>query len=206
MSRVSKPRQNQSAGTGRRGFLTLAGGALGWVLGGFPARASAGHKTNRILKRDDKIDVDRDPQEIAEKAYQLGHKYEKRYGGCAQCSLAALQDAIAFVGVDEDVFRAASCLDGGATPTGLQNCGAFTGCGMVIGYLCGRTRGDEFEGSTGLSHDLIHRVYKRFQQQYGSVLCKDVRKGAEKDCPEVVGRAARWTAEVLLEQFANQAQ
>ena len=37
---------------------------------------------------------------------------------------------------------------------------------------------------------------------YGSVLCKDARK-ADGGCPEVVGRGARWAAEVLLEEFAR---
>ena len=105
------------------------------------------------------------------------------------------------------MFRAASCLDGGATPKGVQNCGAFTGAGIVIGHLCGRTRGrkgKEFEGGSGLSHNLIRKVYKRFDEEYGSVLCQDVKKGAGGDCPKVVGTAAKWTAEVLLSEFAEQ--
>ena len=70
---------------------------------------------------------------------------------------------------------------------------------MFIGWICG-TEGFK---STRLSHKLISRVYMRFERHYGSVLCKDVRKGGRGDCLKVVARAARWTAEALLTQFAD---
>lgn len=117
--------------------------------------------------------------------------------------MAAVQDGVPFIEADKGLFQGASCLDGGATPTGIQNCGAFTGSGMVIGYLCGRTREKEFKGSGGLSHEILRKVYQRFKEEYGSVLCKDVKKGAKSDCPEVVGRAAKWTAEALLREFTD---
>ena len=117
--------------------------------------------------------------------------------------MAALQDAIPFVEIDKDLFRGASCLAGGATPHGVQNCGGFTSSGIIIGYLCGRTRADKFTGSGKLSHQLIRKVYKKFEEHYGTVLCKDARKGANKDCPKVVGRAAKWTTQVLLEEFTD---
>jgi len=93
-----------------------------------------------LLQRGDRLDVAGQETHIVDKAYRLGCDYEKRYGGCCQCTVAALQDAFACVTADVGLFRAASCLDGGATPTGIQNCGSFTGAGMIIGYLCGRTR------------------------------------------------------------------
>ncbi len=142
-----------------------------------------------------------DAKETVEKAYRLGHEYEKQYGGCAQCTLAALQDAVPFLAKDVNVFRAASALDGGATPTGLQNCGSFTGAGMAIGSYCGRSRKGEFEGTTRKAHDLIRKLYRHFEEHYGSVLCKDVREKAEKNCPEVVGLAAKWTAQILADEF-----
>lgn len=75
--------------------------------------------------------------------------------------------------------------------------------GLGMGHVCGSTRGDPFEGNAKLPHQLLHKVYHRFGEEYGTVLCRDVRKGAEKNCPKVVGRAARWTAEVPLEEFAD---
>jgi hypothetical protein len=54
-----------------------------------------------------------------------------------------------------------------------------------------------------LSHQLIRDVYRRFEDRYGGVLCKDVHREANGDCTEVVARAARWTAEALVAQFAE---
>jgi hypothetical protein len=162
-------------------------------------------ETTGVLKRGDTVDIEARAEEIIQKAYDLGYEYEKEHGGCARCTVAALQDAIPFVAVDESLFRGSTCLDGGATPTGTQNCGAFTGSGMVIGHVCGSTRGETFEGDAKLAHQLIHKVYDHFKEEYGTVLCEDVRKGAERDCPEVVGRAARWVAEALLGEFTDYA-
>jgi C_GCAxxG_C_C family probable redox protein len=164
------------------------------------AGAKEEHKPEfKVLGENDKIDIGDKGQEIIEKAYKLGYDFEKKHGGCCRCIVAALQNAIDFIPKDKALFRAASCLDGGATPTGIQNCGAFTGLGMVIGWLCG----SEKFGDTKLSHRLIRQVYKQFETEYGSVLCKDVKKKINHDCPEVVARAAKWTAEVLLRQFTN---
>ena len=170
------------------------------AIGGKPETET---DTGKILKPGDKVDIDGKGDEIVQKAYDLGHDYEKRHGGCARCTVAALQDAIPFVAVDESLFRGSTCLDGGATPTGTQNCGAFTGAGMIIGYVCGSTRKEEFEGDAGLAHQLIHRVYDHFKEEYGTVLCQDVRAKAEGDCPNVVGSAAKWVAQVLLAEFSG---
>jgi hypothetical protein len=74
---------------------------------------------------------------------------------------------------------------------------------MVIGYVCGSTRHESFEGDPKLAHELLHNVYERFKEEYGTVLCKDVRAGADGDCPKVVGLAARWVAETLLVEFTD---
>lgn len=185
---------------GRREFLQLAG--MG-VFAGLVIEKAEGAQIDEALFKgldeNNRFDISDRWDEIIETAYKLGHKYEEDHGGCCRCTMAALQGSIEFIPKDKGLFRAACCLDGGATPTGWANCGAFTGSGMVIGWICGaRTFGDK----TDLSHRLIRKVYKRFDEEYGSVLCKDVRRKIKGDCPEVVGRAARWTAEILLRQFA----
>jgi hypothetical protein len=162
-------------------------------------RQKAGGKPFQALEADDRVDVGGDPQAVIEKAYSFGYDLEKEHGGCARCTVAALQRALPFVPEDPGLFRAATCLDGGATPHRVQNCGAFTGAGMVIGYVCGT---EPFE-SPRLARKLIRKVYARFEAEYGTVLCKDVRTKADRDCPKVVGHAAQWTAEVLLAQFAD---
>ena len=151
------------------------------------------------LDENDKIDVGERGKEITQKAYDLGYLYEDKHKGCARCTVAAMQDAIDFIPADEGLFRTASCLDGGATPTKMANCGSFTGSGMVIGWVCGTQR----FGDNSLSHDLINKVHKCFEEEYGSVICKEVRDSADSECPEVVANAAKWTTEILLKQFTN---
>jgi len=142
-------------------------------------------------------------QAIVQKAASLASEYLKPYGGCCQCTLAALQDALPFLPADPGLFRAASCLDGGATPTGLHQCGSFTAAGLAIGYLCGRTRDEIFFGDRNLAHQLLQKVFRHFQQHYGSVLCKEVGGKVNGNCSQTVSRAAQWTAQTLLETFAG---
>ena len=185
---------------GRREFLQLAGVGL---LGALVPQRSEGTETYKgefkVLNKNTQIDIGHRTKEIIEKAYKLGHEYEGKHKGCCRCTVAALQGAMEFIPKDEDVFRTACCLDGGATPTKIHSCGGFTGSGIIIGYLCGT---DPF-GDTKLSHKLIHEVYEKFKDAYGSVLCKDVKKKGKGKCPEVVGRAAGWTTEIILRQFTN---
>lgn len=179
--------------------------AAGWAfsLVGSGEAAAESDGSEPLLRRGDKIDVAGREAQILEDAFRLGYDYEKRFGGCCRCTVAALQDALPCLAADAGLFRAAVCLDGGATPTGVQNCGGFTGAGIVLGSLCGRARDATSFGDKGLSQELLRKVYRRFEQQYGSVLCKDVRAAAKGDCPRVVGDVVRWTAEVLLEAFAD---
>jgi C_GCAxxG_C_C family probable redox protein len=184
----------------RREVLRLASCGL---LGALATAQADGAETPgvkfKVLGENDRLDIGDRGKQIIEDAYKSGFELEKKHGGCARCAVAALQKSIEFVGEDKGLFRAASCLDGGATPRGIQSCGAFTGAGMVIGWICG----NEQFGETRLCHRLIRQVYEQFEKEYGSVLCKDVKEKASRNCPEVVGKAAKWTAEVLLRQFTN---
>jgi len=184
----------------RRGLFQSTGICALTILLSQEAGCTQEHQPKfKVFGEANKVDIGNKGKKIIEKAYKLGYDFEKNHGGCCRCTVAALQNSIDFVPEDKDLFRAASCLDGGATPAGIQNCGSFTGAGMVIGWLCGA---DKF-GNTKLSHRLIRQVYKQFETEYGTVLCKDVKKKMNRNCPEVVARAAKWTSEVLLRQFTN---
>jgi hypothetical protein len=151
------------------------------------------------LQEGARVDAGGPPQQVAEKAFQLGQDFQKKHGGCARCTVAALQEAMKFVPQDVGLRRAASVLDGGATPRGVQSCGAFTGAGMFIGWLGGTA---EFKNPV-VARKLFKQVYQRFESQYGSVLCKDIRPEAAGDCPKVVGLAAQWTAQAIVSEFAD---
>jgi C_GCAxxG_C_C family probable redox protein len=159
--------------------------------------------------------------QATEKAYELGKKYEQTYKGCSQCVLAAIQDT--FNIRDDAVFKAASGFAGGGGLCGDGDCGAYVGAIMALSCLAGRTR-DDFEDKAGAafkSFELAQRLRQRFIEEYGSVICRDVqdrifgrpyylldkdddekfdRAGGHDDkCPEVVAKAARWTARILIE-------
>lgn len=189
----------------RRRFLSLAGGGVALGLASLLVGRVEAADIFDVIKSGERLDIHGNGKKIIEEAYRIGYEHEKRHGGCAQCTVAALQDAIEFIPVNKDVFRAGSCLDGGATPTGIQNCGAFTGAGIIIGYLCGRKR-DGFRGHADVSHKLMRKVYEKFKEDYGSVICNDVKKGMEQypdKCPRVVGKATAWAAEAILREFTN---
>ncbi len=184
--------------TSRRSVLRLAAGG-GAVL----TAGAAEQPKERLLTANDHFDIgDRGPQIVA-KAQALGQEYATKHKNCAQATIAALQDAIEFVPKDDAIFRAGTCLHGGATAGRNANCGAFTGAAIVIGGLCGRTRAKaEDPAGMGLAAKLIREISDRWDQAYGCVICKDVRAKVSGKCPELVGQAAGWTAETLLKQFA----
>lgn len=70
---------------------------------------------------------------------------------------------------------------------------------MLIGWICGT---DRF-GDNTLLHEMIHKVHKCFDEEYGNVICREVRDKADRKYPEVVVKAAQWTTELILNQFTT---
>jgi C_GCAxxG_C_C family probable redox protein len=152
------------------------------------------------------------------KLYDLGFQYERQYGNCAQCTLAALLD---FFNIKEDnLFKAATGLSGGTAGMGNGNCGAYSGSVLFLGLLYGREKQKFAErDKTQLVGDLARQLHGKFMAEYGGVRCHDVQGtvfgrtfnfqnpeeykafeaagGHEDKCPHVVGLAARWTAEIV---------
>jgi len=193
----------EATANSRRKFLGLlaAGGGAG------VAHARQGAAAARTLTEKDKVDVGNRGPELVERASTLAREYIGQYGNCAQATIAALQDALPFIAKSNDVFLAGSALHGGATTTGNASCGGFTGAGIVIGNLCGRAREQASDrAATKLSTALVRQVAGKFEETYGSVICKDVRAKADKKCGEVVAHAAGWAAEAILKQFAKGGQ
>lgn len=168
-------------------------------------------------------------QDMMKVAYEKGFNYEKDYRGCAQCAIAAIQDAI---GIRNDcVYKAGSGLAGGGGECTDGNCGGYTGGSMMISLLFGRTRKEE--GTTKGRSDkyttfhLTAALHDKFVKKYGGVLCSDVQKkvfgrtynlrkdedkelfreaGAHEDtdkCCAVVGDGAKWTVELILSELSK---
>lgn len=200
MRKANEMNWDEDFDQGRRTALRLGvGGLLGALVAGESKGAEERKPQFKAFDEKSRIDVGPRGKKMLADAYRLGHEYEGKHRGCCRCTVAALQRAIEFIPEDEDVFRTSCCLDGGATPSGVQSCGGFTGSGIIIGYLCGTAP----FGNTSLSHKLIREVHGKFKEAYGSVLCKDVRTKAKGDCPKVVGTAAAWAAEIILRRFTN---
>ncbi len=158
-------------------------------------------------------------QEIISLAYSSGFEYERKFGNCPQCAIAALQDIFTFI--TPAVFTASFGLSGGVARCGDGTCGALSGSIIVIGALFGRDR-EHFDqgGPFKRTAELGKLVHDRFIEEYGSITCRDVQKkimgrsfymwnpddmkafeaagGHQDKCPDVVGKAAMWTAEILL--------
>lgn len=186
----------------RRGFLNALAACAGAGLCTAGCAPVSDAEGPRALTEKDHIDVGGHGKEIIQKAYELGREYQAKYGSCSQTSLAAIQDSVPFVPKDGLLLMAAGPLSGGATRTRNASCGAFTGCGLAIGSVCGRTRAN-FTGKAPLAGELILQVHDKFVEAYGDVLCNTIRAKVESKCSGVVSNAAAWAAQVLLKQFAG---
>ena len=156
--------------------------------------------------------------EILEKAFKLGKKYEQKCTGCAQTAIAAIFEALGIW--NEDVFKAASGLADGLGLTGDGSCGALVGGSMVIGYLFGRGK-ENFEDMNKpiKSYALVKKLHDKYVKQYGTCRCHDVqyklmgrtydlwnaeelkeafKSGMMEHCSTLVGNVARLTTKIIL--------
>jgi C_GCAxxG_C_C family probable redox protein len=163
--------------------------------------------------------------DIPQKAYDLAFSYEASRGACPQCVLAALRETMQ-IG-DDAVFQASHGLTGGTALSSAGTCGALAGGMMAISCLIGRTYQEFTEGEKKrLVFKYTKLLYDRFVQEYGSPLCCGVQKklfgrsyilldkkeyeafeqaGAHVDkCPSVAGNAAKWTAEIIINDVKPQ--
>ncbi|MCF8024451.1 MAG: C-GCAxxG-C-C family protein [Desulfobacteraceae bacterium] len=152
------------------------------------------------------------------------HRFEQEYHGCAQCALAALMDTFPQIR-NPEAFRAASGLGGGVGLSTEGTCGALAGGVLAIGLFFGRELeafGDP-ESKRFTAYRLAKRLQDRFAAEYGSGICAGIQQqvmgrsyplydpeafkifvqdgGHSHKCPQVVGRGARWAAEILLEEL-----
>ena len=163
--------------------------------------------------------------EIVQRALNLGMEYEKTITGCCQCTIAAIQDALGIR--NNAVFKAGSGLTAGGGLSCEGSCGGYTGGVMVMSSIFGRRR-ERWENDKeekDCAHKMARSLMERFDREYGSNICKDIHQaifdrefdllnpldreafeklGAHVDkCTSVVGKAAAWATELLLEEISN---
>lgn len=164
-------------------------------------------------------------ENLIRRAYFLGVDYEKRIRGCCQCTIAAIQDALDIP--NDAVFKAGSGLTAGGGLSCLGACGGYSGGVMVMSSLFGRRRDkwDHDKEEKDCAYRMAKSLLDRFQHEYGSHICRAIhgalfgrefdllnaadreafeKQGAHTDkCPSVVGNAAAWAAELILEETAR---
>ncbi len=153
--------------------------------------------------------------------------FEKKYHGCAQCVLGALMESFPTLR-SLDVFKSATGLGGGVGLSVAGSCGGLTGGVMLLSYLYGRDLDniDDPEEVRFIGYRLANSLHERFVEEYGTSICGEVHKqvmgrtyqlndptdwdafilagGHTDKCPAVVGKAARWTAEIILAEETAQ--
>lgn len=159
-------------------------------------------------------------ENLGDKAYASGFEYERDYGGCAQCAIAALYNVFPELR-NEEVFRSATGLGAGVGLSTVGNCGALTAAVMILSQIHGRdlaTIADP-ERKRFIAYRLGRKLVQRFLDEYGTVTCGRIQEklmgrsfnlyeewneflaagGHSTACTSVVGNAARWAAELIDE-------
>jgi C_GCAxxG_C_C family probable redox protein len=168
-----------------------------------------------------------DKQQVLEKAYKNGFEGERNVRGCAQCAIAAVQDATEIR--NDFVYKSASGLAGGAGECTDGLCGGYSGGIIAMSMFFGRTREEEAtrkgRKDKYVSFRMAAALHDKFMEKYGTVICADIHKkifgrsfdlrddeqmqafrdaGAherENGCSAVVGDGARWAAELILAEI-----
>jgi C_GCAxxG_C_C family probable redox protein len=165
--------------------------------------------------------------DLVEKARATGFQYEKDYQNCCQSTIAAIQDTLGIR--DDAVFKAGSGMAGGVGIHCDGVCGGYSGGVMVLSQLFGRNR-ENFRDTEALipSFELASALHEKYIQEYDSIICSDIHQklfgrtfdlweeddfaaiedlGAHIDkCTGVVGTAAAWTVEIILDEIEKRAE
>ena len=157
-------------------------------------------------------------QGAVEKAAQMASRYEMKFFGCSQTTLAALMEVF---GVFEPaVLRAATAFSGGVARRG-NVCGALSGGLLMIGLLTGR---DDLEMAAQYQRGMqfADKLCKKFEEAYGTIVCIEIQKikfgrsfnlleeeerktlheamqSNPDGCQAVVRDATQWTGEIIGE-------
>jgi C_GCAxxG_C_C family probable redox protein len=112
-----------------------------------------------------RMDVEMNSQaENAEKLFSQGYN-------CAQSVFLAFHDEME--GIDREAALRIMSSFGGGLGRLREVCGALTGLFAAVGILYGYSDPDDREGKAG-HYRLIQELGKRFKDEFGSILCRDL--------------------------------
>lgn len=157
-------------------------------------------------------------------------KYEQDCYNCCQCTLISIQEVFGLTAGDSvkaaSGFAGGIGRNGsvcGAVTGSVMAMGLFFGRDLpTMKHPVPEVRHKLRERAEQKMTGLIDRLFERFNAEYGTILCSEIeyklfgryfdkknpedrkeknRLGGHVDkCPMVVGKAARWTAELILEE------
>ena len=166
-------------------------------------------------------------QEAMGLVFKLGFESEKNRHSCSQSTFHAITTVLGYR--NPQVFKSIAALQGGGADSGTSSCGAFCGPLVAFGLFFGRGYDLWEEGRMDLKASMLgERLLDKFQQAYGSAICRDIqthclgfgtrfvkdgtldraalekfeaRGGHDIVAPTVVGRAASWAIEILWDEL-----
>ena len=153
-------------------------------------------------------------------AFENAKKYEMKSGGCPQCTIAGVFDALDIE--NDDVFKAGTGLADGVGLTGDGHCGALSGGVMAISYVFGRDKKDFGDMRKLLKANILSKkLHDQFVEKYGTARCADiqtslvgrfynlydpseleaaVKAGMMEKCSTLVGEVARMATQIINEE------
>ncbi len=157
----------------------------------------------------------RNPQMLAQEAYDKAVRYELDYGCCPQCVLATVQETVGIV--DDATIKASHALSGGGGLMGEGLCGALTGGLVAIAAKYGRDRDKLDKGRYMNDFKKARGLTERFRAEFGGLTCRDLQQrftGRTYDmwnadeykafdtargnqCAHATGTVTRWVVEML---------
>jgi C_GCAxxG_C_C family probable redox protein len=154
--------------------------------------------------------------ELLDRIEKEANNYERDFHGCSRCVLKPLQDNL-LLG-DEASLKASTPLAAGVAMRG-ETCGALLGGLLAVGMA---TASEDLKDANALTNSLTagFRLARNVEKEFGTTNCTKmqtdrlgrfysladpeqyqafIEAGGYRECPKVVGRIARMTAEFILE-------
>jgi len=144
---------------------------------------------------------------LMKEARERAYAYEKRYHGCSQMVLLALQELLDLE--DDLAFKAANSLVVGQAFTG-NTCGVLSAGIMILGMKYGRSRAELEEGTAGVLKGILpaYRLVKWFEDEFGTTVCRDISgmKVGENGLKRMVARGPAVEEDINQERLEHCSQ
>ena len=155
-------------------------------------------------------------EELLNKVEETAHDYEKEFHGCSRCVFKALQG---YLDLGDGIsLKASAPLAAGVAMRG-ETCGALLGGLLAVGII---TAQEDLKDSNALNNSLAagFRLARKVEKEFGTTNCTKIQTerlgrfysladpeqykafieaGGYVECPKVVGKIARMTAEFILD-------